>query len=506
MDETKRLSLLQRYDILDTPPEAAFDHIVEIAARILGMPITLVSLVDEARVWFKARHGMQYSEIVRLPGFCASAIEQDGPWLIEDAANDPRCARHPWVTGDAQVRSYAGIPLKMPEGRCLGTLCAMDTKPRRLEVRERETLSELAALVVDKLISRSASKAALWEKDVAVGVAGELADQSRLLTAMVQSSQDAIITKDLAGRITSWNSAAERMFGFSEAEMMGQSGLRIIPADRHAEENFVLSSIAEGQSVNHYETVRQHRSGRQIPISISISPIWDDHGRVIGASKIARDITDRKDSQERINALMKEVNHRVKNQYAVIISMLRQTGKTTRTRAEFEGRIRERIMALSRSHDLLVNADWRGITIEDLVASQIEPFANRGRVSSQGPSSRSPGASSASAPASMKPSSTISNGNSRNLTTRPSKRSSQPWKNSARCSSMRTAAASGYGASSRNPKRSGSPAWRARAGSSRTTGSPESLPTRTCIRTLVRNPAIHVCDRLLSGASIVHFR
>lgn len=386
MDETKRLSLLQRYDILDTPPEAAFDHIVEIAARILGMPITLVSLVDEARVWFKARHGMQYSEIVRLPGFCASAIEQDGPWLIEDAANDPRCARHPWVTGDAQVRSYAGIPLKMPEGRCLGTLCAMDTKPRRLEVRERETLSELAALVVDKLISRSASKAALWEKDVAVGVAGELADQSRLLTAMVQSSQDAIITKDLAGRITSWNSAAERMFGFSEAEMMGQSGLRIIPADRHAEENFVLSSIAEGQSVNHYETVRQHRSGRQIPISISVSPIWDDHGRVIGASKIARDITDRKDSQERINALMKEVNHRVKNQYAVIISMLRQTGKTTRTRAEFEGRIRERIMALSRSHDLLVNADWRGITIEDLVASQIEPFANRGRVSSQGPS------------------------------------------------------------------------------------------------------------------------
>ncbi|SMH30073.1 PAS domain S-box protein [Mesorhizobium australicum] len=385
MDETKRLSLLKRYDILDTPPEAAFDHIVDIVARILDMPFSLVSFVDEARVWFKARHGMQDNEIVRLPGFCASAIEQDGPWFINDAATDPVCARHPWVTGDAQVRSYAGIPLKVPEGPCLGMLCAMDTKPRCLAAREREMLSELAALVVDKLISRSASKAALWEKDVAVGVAGELADQSRLLTAMVQSSQDAIITKDLAGRITSWNTAAERMFGFAEAEMMGQSGLRIIPSDRHAEEAFVLSSIADGQSVNHYETVRQHRSGRQIPISITVSPIRDDQDRVIGASKIIRDITDQKDSQSRIKALMKEVNHRVKNQYAIILSMLRQTGRTTQNQAEFEGRIRERIMALSRSHDLLVNTDWRGTTIEELVASQIEPFANRERVSSGGP-------------------------------------------------------------------------------------------------------------------------
>ncbi len=347
--------------------------------------MSMVTFVDEARVWFKARHGTRDSEIVRLPGFCASAIEQKSPWLIEDAANDPRCGGHPRVTGNAQVRSYAGIPLIMPDGPCLGTLCAMDTKPRRLVRRERDTLGDLAALVIDKLISRSASKAALWEKDVAVGVAGELADQSRLLTAMVQSSQDAIITKDLAGRITSWNSAAERMFGFSEAEMLGQPGLRIIPPDRHAEENLVLFSIAGGQSVDHYETIRQHRNGRPIPISLTVSPIWDDQGRVIGASKIARDITDRKESQERINALMKEVNHRVKNQYAVILSMLRQTGKSTRTQAEFEGRIRERIMALSRSHDL-VNADWRGITIEDLVVSQIEPFANRGRVSSGGPS------------------------------------------------------------------------------------------------------------------------
>jgi PAS domain S-box-containing protein len=386
MDETARLSLLRRYDILDTPPEAAFDHIVALAAKVLDMPVSLVSLVDETRVWFKARNGMRDNEVVRAPGFCASAIEQTSPWLVEDAQSDLRTMRHPWVTGEAHIRSYAGIPLTMPEGSPLGVLCAMDTKPRRIEARELGMLGEFAALVVDKLVSRSTSRAAIWEKDVAVGVAGELAGQSRLLTAMVQSSQDAIITKDLNGRVTSWNRAAEQMFGYTEKEMVGELGTRIIPPDRHAEDDYVLSSIAGGKSVDHYETLRMHKSGRQLPISITVSPIWDDRGEVIGASKIARDITDRKNSQDRINALMREVNHRVKNQYAIILSMLRQTGRTTRSQAEFETRIRERIMSLSRSHDLLVSADWRGTTIAELVSSQIEPYTNRGRVSTNGPS------------------------------------------------------------------------------------------------------------------------
>ncbi|MEO5758482.1 MAG: PAS domain S-box protein [Mesorhizobium sp.] len=386
MNEAARLNLLKRYDILDTPREQAFDHVVAIVARVLAMPISLVTFVDKDRVWFKASHGLAETEIDCVPGFCVSAVEQDEPWLVEDAGTDPRCADHPWVTGHPQARSYVGIPLKVPEGICLGMLCAMDRRPRRLKDAELATLKGLAALIVDKLVSRSASKFAIWEKDVAVGVAGELASQSRLLTAMVQSSQDAIVTIDLAGKVTSWNSAAERLYGFNEAEMIGETIRRVVPLDRHAEEDFVLGSILDGKMVDHYETVRQHRSGRLLPISLTVSPVWDDQGQVIGASKIIRDITDQKNSQAQIRALMREVNHRVKNQYAVILSILRQTSRTTQTQDEFETRVRERIMALSRSHDLLVDADWRGTTIAELIASQIEPFRHQGRVSASGPS------------------------------------------------------------------------------------------------------------------------
>jgi PAS domain S-box-containing protein len=116
---------------------------------------------------------------------------------------------------------------------------------------------------------------------------------SRHLARVVESSDDAIISKDLNGIITSWNGAAERMFGYAASETIGQSIRMIIPADRQAEEDVVLGRIRAGQSVTHFETIRQRKDGVLIPISVTVSPIRDDAGRVIGASKIARDISDR---------------------------------------------------------------------------------------------------------------------------------------------------------------------------------------------------------------------
>src|SRR5688500_4756549 len=115
----------------------------------------------------------------------------------------------------------------------------------------------------------------------------------RHLAKVVESSDDAIISKDLNSTITSWNRAAERMFGYTAAEAVGRSIRMIIPADRASEEDDVLRQIRAGQAVTHYETIRQRKDGTLIPISLSVSPIYDDAGKVIGASKIARDITDR---------------------------------------------------------------------------------------------------------------------------------------------------------------------------------------------------------------------
>src|SRR5436190_7846438 len=115
----------------------------------------------------------------------------------------------------------------------------------------------------------------------------------RHLARVVESSDDAIVSKDLKGIILAWNRAAERIFGYTSAEAVGQSIRMIIPADRQSEEDTVLAQIRAGQPVTHFETIRQRKNGELVPISLTVSPIYDDHGVVIGASKIARDITDR---------------------------------------------------------------------------------------------------------------------------------------------------------------------------------------------------------------------
>jgi PAS domain S-box-containing protein len=116
---------------------------------------------------------------------------------------------------------------------------------------------------------------------------------ARHLAKVVESSDDAIVSKDLTSIILSWNKAAERLFGYTAAEAIGQSIRMLIPADRQSEEDAVLARIREGESVSHYETIRQHKDGTLIPISLTVSPIYDAEGRVIGASKIARDIRER---------------------------------------------------------------------------------------------------------------------------------------------------------------------------------------------------------------------
>ena len=114
------------------------------------------------------------------------------------------------------------------------------------------------------------------------------------LAAIVATADDAIIAKDLTGRITSWNRAAERIFGYTEAEAVGQSIRLIIPPERYPEEDEVLRQIAAGQTVDHLDTVRCRKDGRRINVSLTISPLKTASGEIIGASKIARDITDQK--------------------------------------------------------------------------------------------------------------------------------------------------------------------------------------------------------------------
>ncbi|RFU39825.1 GAF domain-containing protein, partial [Actinomadura logoneensis] len=156
--ERERLVALRRYRVLDTPPDGALDKIASLAARIFGAPMATVSFVDGDRVWFKAAHGLGGIEQTgREPGLWASAVLHDGPYVVTDAAADPRTAGHPFVRGDLGVRSYAAARITTAEGHGLGTVDVLDVRPRRPTADQLQALQELAALVMDELEARLAA-------------------------------------------------------------------------------------------------------------------------------------------------------------------------------------------------------------------------------------------------------------------------------------------------------------------------------------------------------------
>lgn len=146
-DEAKRLAELRRYGVLDTPPEERFDGLTRLAAKILNVPVALVSLVDEDRQWFKSNHGLDVSETPREHAFCAHTLSDKKELLIENALDDKRVADNPLVTGEPNIRFYAGIPLTTPQNHVLGTLCVIDFEQRQFSDEQLDTLRELARQV-----------------------------------------------------------------------------------------------------------------------------------------------------------------------------------------------------------------------------------------------------------------------------------------------------------------------------------------------------------------------
>lgn len=150
-DEPARMAALERYEVLDTPDEPCFDRITDLVRSILGVPISAVSLVDKDRQWFKSHPGLDVSETPRSVAFCDHSIRDRAPMVVTNAEEDARFRDNPLVTGDPNIRSYAGIPLETPDGYNIGSLCAIDTVPRQFDPGQIAILQNLAALVVEQL-------------------------------------------------------------------------------------------------------------------------------------------------------------------------------------------------------------------------------------------------------------------------------------------------------------------------------------------------------------------
>jgi PAS domain S-box-containing protein len=200
----------------------------------------------------------------------------------------------------------------------------------------------------------------------------ESADQILWLASIVESSDDAIITKNLDGIITSWNKAAERVFGYTAEEAIGKPITIVIPPQRHDEEPAILDRIRRGERIEHYETVRQRKDGSLIDISLTVSPVKNAQGQIVGASKIARDITERKRNDEHVATLVREAEHRTKNILATVQAtvILSHSDTPDGLKRAIEGRIQ----ALANVHGLLVKARWAGAELSSIVAQELAPY------------------------------------------------------------------------------------------------------------------------------------
>ena len=203
--------------------------------------------------------------------------------------------------------------------------------------------------------------------------------------AIIELSDDAVLSKDLDGVIMSWNHGAQRLFGYTAEEAVGRSVTMLIPTDRSDEEPMILDRVRRGERIDHYETVRQRKDGRFIDISLTVSPIKNEKGEVVGASKIARDITESKRAHGRQELLLREMDHRIKNLFALAIAVLRLSGRSASSVSQLIESASNRLSALARAHALTLSHS-RGnapqsatpTTLHSLIEAILAPHDDRG--------------------------------------------------------------------------------------------------------------------------------
>lgn len=338
--------------------EAALDGMFE----GLGASRAAILIFDPTRT-------MQFVASRGLSATYRAATTGHSPWIFGEREATPVYIERADSAGfDAELRNaiaregisaLAFIPLITNEG-VIGKFMLYYDEPHVFSTSERWLAQALA---------RQLSHAI--ERDRAGSV-------MQRLSAIVRSSDDAIVSKDLDGIVTSWNCGAERLFGFTAEDMIGRSILTIIPEDRYDEEPTILARIRAGKTIDHYETVRQHRDGHLIDISLTVSPIKDASGQVIGASKIARDISERRRTEARQQLLLQEMNHRIKNLFTLASSIVRLSCERAETATQLAEIVSARLEALARAHALTTGAALgeadRQVTLHGLIQAITAPY------------------------------------------------------------------------------------------------------------------------------------
>jgi len=344
--EAHRLFALQRYGILDTPPEEAYDRLAELAAAVGDTAIGLVSLVAADRQWHKAVHGTDMQAVRREHSFCTHAIESSGPMVVEDLSEDERFADNPYVASGAperpSLRFYAGAPLVSPEGYRLGTVCALDVEPQSPPAATVRHLGYLADLVVERLEERLR-----WDAERA-RVAGHVEDEVREFQMALRHSPVAIGRVDRELRYEwAYNSyvdfAPEDVVGRRDDELDSGPGVQRL---------MDLKQQVLGRGEQRCQEITFERAHGTTTYDITAIPI-QEAGRTVGVLTTALDITDRKrcdqalagaategqEAQRMKKALLANVNHEFRTPLTSIISFSRLIDETPALAEDFAGRI-----------------------------------------------------------------------------------------------------------------------------------------------------------------------
>ena len=281
-DEERRLALLRRTRVLDSASEDAFDGLVDSAAGMLDMPIALVSLIDAHRQWFKAVHGLAVRETPRDAAFCAHAIHGAELFEIEDAALDPRFADNPLVTAEPHIRFYAGQPLSVA-GVNLGTLCVMDTRPRRLDARQRQILKRLAAAAAELLAGHQRQF--------------DLHETNQRLLDFSRASGDWLWETDAELHYTFVSAGIGALpgpgaAGQSAAGSIGQAVLDAALLDEHGQPQAGGWRRLLGGRVAFARALTERQiDGRRVHVSYSAVPLWGADGGFRGWRGSAQDVS-----------------------------------------------------------------------------------------------------------------------------------------------------------------------------------------------------------------------
>jgi PAS domain S-box-containing protein len=282
-DEGERLQALDSYGILDTPPEQGFDDVAALASEICGTPIAVVNFIGDGRQFFKAEVGLGVRETPLETSFCRQAILQSDFLYVPDATKDPRFEGNPLVSGEPGLRFYAGALLKTEDGQPIGTLCVLDMQPRELTERQRANLQRLARQTMAQLELRRAARVQKAERAL----------QGQIL----ESATDyAIIAMDRSGRVTRWNTGAEQILGWREAEMLGELTHRFFtPEDLaiHQPEVEMGTALERGSAPDERWHVR--KSGTRFWASGEMMPLKSESGEIQGFLKILRDRTQQRE-------------------------------------------------------------------------------------------------------------------------------------------------------------------------------------------------------------------